>query len=69
MTQTRVRTKKSLGQNLLVDQQAVLKIVSAADLTPDDVVLEIGPGPGTLTPHLAQRAGRVVAVEIDRQML
>jgi 16S rRNA (adenine1518-N6/adenine1519-N6)-dimethyltransferase len=69
LTLARVRTKKSLGQNLLIDQQAVLKIVSAADLIPDDIVLEIGPGPGTLTPHLARRAGRVVAVEIDRQML
>lgn len=69
MTPARIRTKKSLGQHLLVDQHAAAKIVSAADLTSDDVVLEIGPGPGTLTPQLAQRARRVIAVEIDRQML
>jgi 16S rRNA (adenine1518-N6/adenine1519-N6)-dimethyltransferase len=69
LTKSRVRAKKSLGQNFLVDEQAALKIVDAAALTSDDVVLEIGAGPGTLTTHLAQRAGRVVAVEIDRQML
>lgn len=65
----RIRGKKSLGQNFLVDRQAALKIVSAAELAAGDTVLEIGPGPGTLTAHIAQRAGRVIAVELDRDML
>lgn len=57
--------KRSLGQNFLVDTRVRTRILAAADLTPDDVVLEIGPGRGFLTRGLAERAGRVVAVEID----
>lgn len=64
-----LRGKKWLGQNFLVSPTAVLKIVEAAELTPSDTVLEIGPGPGALTVPIAQRAGRVVAVEIDADML
>jgi 16S rRNA (adenine1518-N6/adenine1519-N6)-dimethyltransferase len=56
---------KRLGQNFLIDPNIVRKIVAAADLTPDDTVLEIGPGRGVLTEALARAAGRVVAVEID----
>jgi 16S rRNA (adenine1518-N6/adenine1519-N6)-dimethyltransferase len=59
------RPKKSLGQNFLVDRRVLGKIVDAADLSTDDVVLEIGPGRGFLTKALAERAGRVVAVEMD----
>ncbi len=64
-----LRSKKRLGQNFLVDPHAVTQIVDAADLSKKDLVLEVGPGPGTLTVDLAQRAGRVVAVEVDAQML
>ena len=64
-----VRSKKGLGQHFLVDERAILRIVEAADLDEGDTVLEIGPGPGTLTPRLAERAGRVIAVEIDERML
>jgi 16S rRNA (adenine1518-N6/adenine1519-N6)-dimethyltransferase len=64
-----VRSDKRLGQHILVDPQAVLRIVDAADLCREDVVLEVGPGPGTLTVHLAQRAGQVIAVEVDERML
>jgi len=64
-----IRGRKSLGQSFLVDETAVQRIVDAAELCPDDTVLEIGPGPGTLTVHLAERAGRVVAVELDERML
>jgi 16S rRNA (adenine1518-N6/adenine1519-N6)-dimethyltransferase len=64
-----VGSKKSLGQHFLVDERAVLRILEAAALDEGDTVLEIGPGPGTLTPHLAERAGRVIAVEIDERML
>ena len=61
--------KKSLGQNLLIDDFHLTHIVDAADLTPTDTVLEIGPGLGMLTRHLAERAGRVVAVELDERLL
>jgi 16S rRNA (adenine1518-N6/adenine1519-N6)-dimethyltransferase len=64
-----LRGKKELGQCFLVDPSAIARIVSAADLHESDIVLEVGPGPGTLTVHLAQQAGYVIAVEIDRQML
>ena len=63
------QSKKRLGQHFLVDRVAVLRIVDAANLTEHDTVLEIGPGPGTLTTHLAQRAGQVIAVEVDERML
>ncbi len=58
--------RKQLGQNFLVDPNIVRKIVEAAALRPDDVVLEIGPGRGALTRALCEAAARVVAVEIDR---
>jgi 16S rRNA (adenine1518-N6/adenine1519-N6)-dimethyltransferase len=61
--------KKSLGQNWLVDDAALARIAAAAELTLQDTVLEIGPGLGTLTRHLAERAGRVVAVELDGQLI
>ncbi len=60
--------KKSLGQNFLVDTRVRARILSAADLVPDDVVLEIGPGRGFLTRGLAERVGRVVAIEIDGEL-
>lgn len=60
--------KKGLGQNFLIDATALKKIISAADLEPNDVVLEIGPGTGILTLELAKYAKRVVAVEKDEKM-
>ncbi len=60
--------KKSLGQNFLHDPQALEKIADAAELMPEDTVLEIGPGTGALTAVLAQRVRRVVAVELDRRL-
>ncbi len=64
-----LRPKKSLGQNFLIDNRALDKIVRAADVTTDDVVLEIGPGLGSLTQHLAAIARRVIAVEIDSHLI
>lgn len=60
---------KGLGQNFLVDQGALEKIVACAEIEKTDTVLEIGAGLGSLTRLLAQTAGRVVAVEIDRKMI
>jgi len=64
-----LRPNKGLGQNFLVDPAALDKIVAAAELTPDDVALEVGAGLGTLTRRLAQEAGRVVAVELDQRLI
>src|SRR5688572_23525309 len=61
--------RKGLGQNFLVEPLHVAKIIEAAELTPADTVLEIGPGPGTLTRFLVEAAGRVIAVELDSQMV
>jgi len=61
--------KKGLGQNFLVDPAHRARIVAAADLTPADTVLEVGPGPGVLTELIAQQAGRVVAVELDDRLI
>lgn len=64
-----LQPRKGLGQNFLVDRRALERIVAAADLTPHDTVLEVGPGVGQLTRLLSEAAGRVVAVELDRQMV
>jgi 16S rRNA (adenine1518-N6/adenine1519-N6)-dimethyltransferase len=62
------RAKRELGQHFLVDENILGVIGRLADLQPDDVVLEIGPGLGVLTSYLADRASRVHAVEIDRSL-
>ena len=61
--------KKKFGQNFLVDEDILEEIADAADITKDDIVLEIGPGIGSLTQYLADRAKRVVAVEIDKSII
>jgi 16S rRNA (adenine1518-N6/adenine1519-N6)-dimethyltransferase len=63
-----IPTDKSLGQHWLSDDVVLADIVAAADMTADDTVLEIGPGPGTLTKHLVASAGQVVAVEFDQKL-
>jgi len=64
-----IRPKKGLGQNFLVDPAHRAHIVAAAGLTPADVVLEVGPGPGVLTELIAAQAGRVIAVELDDRLI
>lgn len=64
-----LRAKKSLGQNFLTDTNVLNNIVSAAEITKADNVIEIGPGIGALTEKLAQAAGEVVALEIDEDLL
>ncbi len=61
--------QKKFGQNFLIDAHVVEKILSSAALTQEDCVLEIGPGIGTMTQALAERAGQVIAVEIDRNLI
>ncbi|MGN1147815.1 MAG: 16S rRNA (adenine(1518)-N(6)/adenine(1519)-N(6))-dimethyltransferase RsmA [Lachnospiraceae bacterium] len=61
--------QKKFGQNFLVDTHVLEKIMDAADITKEDCVVEIGPGIGTMTQYLAERAGEVVAVEIDKNLI
>lgn len=69
MRRHNISCHKSLGQNFLVDLNIIKKILDAAELTRDDLVLEIGPGLGALTAQAAQNAGKVLAVEVDRGLL
>ena len=61
--------QKKFGQNFLIDSNILEHIVDAADVTEDDCVLEIGPGIGTMTQYLCERAREVVAVEIDKNLI
>ncbi len=61
--------QKKFGQNFLIDPHVLEKIIGAAQIAPEDCVLEIGPGIGTLTQYLAERARQVVAVEIDANLI
>jgi len=61
--------KKSLGQNFLVDENAALSIIEAADIEDYDTVVEIGPGHGVLTRELAEQARRVIAIELDDRLI
>ncbi|MDD5038012.1 MAG: 16S rRNA (adenine(1518)-N(6)/adenine(1519)-N(6))-dimethyltransferase RsmA [Dehalococcoidales bacterium] len=63
-----LKASKGLGQHFLIDEEVLSKIVQAAQLTPADIVLEIGPGLGILTRELVRKAGRVVAVELDTSL-
>lgn len=68
LRQAEIRPSKGLGQNFLSDPQILEKIVGAAEISGSDHVLEIGPGLGSLTRHLAVHAQKVTAVEIDRKL-
>ena len=63
-----LRARKGLGQHFLIDQEVLEKIVTAAELSPVDIVLEVGPGLGILTREMAERAGWVIAVELDNKL-
>ena len=61
--------QKRFGQNFLIDSHILEKIIDSAEITKDDCVLEIGPGIGTMTQYLAESAGEVIAVEIDKSLI
>lgn len=61
--------QKRFGQNFLIDSHILEKIIAAAEITKEDCVLEIGPGIGTMTQYLAENAGEVIAVEIDKSLI
>ena len=63
-----LRARKRLGQHFLIDEGVLYRILDAAALKPDDTVVEVGPGLGVLTEELAERAGRVIAIELDDKL-
>jgi len=63
------RTKKRLGQNFLIDGEVIADIIDYANITPDDTVLEIGPGVGFVTEQLVKHAKKVIAVELDEEAI
>ncbi len=69
LRQSGVKPQKGLGQNFLISQRLLRRIIDAADLDGRDVVLEVGAGLGTLTAPLARRTGRVVALEVDARLI
>jgi len=69
LSQYDIRLTKSLGQNFLTDANIIRKITEAGELTQEDLVIEVGPGIGALTVSLAQQAGKVIAVEIDKNLI
>ena len=62
------KAKKGLGQHFLVDRSVLEKIISAAELEPTDIVIEVGPGLGILTEELVKKAARVIAIEVDSKL-
>ena len=64
-----IKANKSLGQNFLIDDEIIEGIVKSAGISKSDMVIEIGPGLGTLTSRLLEEAGKVIAIELDERMI
>ena len=69
MKKYKIRANKALGQNFLINQNVVDKIVENSHITKEDLVIEIGPGLGTLTKELLEKAGKVICIELDKKMI
>ena len=69
MKKYHIKANKNLGQNFLIDEQVIEKIVNASEIKKEDRVIEIGPGLGTLTKELLEKAGKVISVELDKKMI
>ncbi len=69
MKKYKIRANKALGQNFLINQNVVDKIVENSHITREDLVIEIGPGLGTLTKELLEKAGKVICIELDKKMI
>ena len=69
MNKYSITANKSYGQNFLIDEDIVSGICERADVSKDDLIIEIGPGLGTLTAKLLENAGKVIAVELDKKMI
>ena len=64
-----IRANKDLGQNFLINNDVVENIVNSSEISQDDMVIEIGPGLGTLTKYLLEKAGKVLCIELDKKMI
>ena len=69
MKKYNIKANKSLGQNFLISEYVVKKIVDSSNIKKEDLVIEIGPGLGTLTKYLLEQAGKVICIELDTKML
>ena len=69
MKKYNIKANKSLGQNFLISQEVIEKIVDCSEITKEDLIIEIGPGLGTLTKYLLEKAGKVICIELDTKML
>ena len=69
MKKYNIKANKNLGQNFLISQEVVEKIVDCSQITKEDLIIEIGPGLGTLTKYLLEKAGKVICIELDTKML
>ena len=69
MNKYNIKANKSLGQNFLISEEVVEKIVDSSEVSKEDLVIEIGPGLGTLTKYLLERAGKVICIELDTKMI
>lgn len=69
MKKYNITASKSLGQNFLIDEEVINNTIRAADIGREDLVIEIGPGLGTLTEKLLENAGKVICVELDKKMV
>ena len=69
MDKYNIKANKNLGQNFLVDENVIETAIEKSDINEDDLVIEIGPGLGTLTKYILEKAGRVICVELDKRMI
>lgn len=69
MEKYNIKANKNLGQNFLVDENVIETAIEKSNIEKDDLVIEIGPGLGTLTKYLLEKAGRVICVELDERMI
>lgn len=69
MKKYNIKANKNLGQNFLINEEVVQKIVNSSQINKEDLVIEIGPGLGTLTKFLLEKAGKVICIELDSKML
>ena len=69
MKKYNIKANKALGQNFLIEENVLKKIVESSEIEKDDLVIEIGPGLGTLTKYLLEKAGKVICIELDKKMI
>lgn len=69
MKKYNIKANKALGQNFLIDENVLKKVVESSEIEKDDLVIEIGPGLGTLTKYILEKAGKVICIELDKKMI